>query len=53
MYMMKVSKSIESGFIYVLGVSSEMIQKDFLDHLKFSIQTMWLIVLSQMKINWI
>lgn len=32
MYMMKVSKSIESGFIYVLGISSEMIQKDFIDH---------------------
>ena len=27
MYMMKVSKSIESGFIYVLGISSEMIQR--------------------------
>jgi hypothetical protein len=34
MYMMKVSKSVESGFIYVLGVSSEMIQKDFSDHFK-------------------
>ena len=32
MYMMKVSKSIESGFLYVLGISSEMIQKDFIDH---------------------
>ena len=29
---MKVSKSIESGFLYVLGISSEMIQKDFIDH---------------------
>ena len=34
MYMMKVSKSIESGFIYVLGVTSQMIQKDFTDHYK-------------------
>ena len=34
MYMMKVSKSVESGFIYVLGVSSEMIQQDFFDHFK-------------------
>ena len=34
MYMMKVSKSVESGFIYVLGVSSDMIQKDFSDHFK-------------------
>tara|TARA_B110000902_G_scaffold78158_1_gene93016 strand:- start:8330 stop:11503 length:3174 start_codon:yes stop_codon:yes gene_type:complete len=34
MYMMKVSKSVESGFIYVLGVSSEMIQQDFLDHFR-------------------
>ena len=32
MYMMKVSKSVESGFIYVLGITSEMIQKDFTDH---------------------
>ena len=34
MYMMKVSKSVESGFIYVLGITSEMIQKDFTDHYK-------------------
>jgi hypothetical protein len=34
MYMMKVSKSVESGFIYVLGITSEMIQDDFIDHYK-------------------
>ena len=34
MYMMKVSKSVESGFTYVLGLTSEIIQKDFTDHFK-------------------
>lgn len=33
-YMMKVSKSIESGFIYVLGVTTEMVQDDFIKHYK-------------------
>tara|TARA_B100001287_G_scaffold111572_1_gene94058 strand:+ start:15976 stop:19143 length:3168 start_codon:yes stop_codon:yes gene_type:complete len=33
-YMMKVSKSIESGFIYVLGVTAEMLQEDFINHYK-------------------
>ncbi len=33
-YMMKVSKSVESGFIYVLGVTSEMLQEDFINHYK-------------------
>ena len=32
MYMMKVSKSVESGFIYVLGVTTNMVQEDFINH---------------------
>jgi hypothetical protein len=34
LYMMKVSKSVESGFIYVLGITTEMIQDDFIKHYK-------------------
>lgn len=33
-YMMKVSKSIESGFIYVLGVTVDMVQNDFIKYYK-------------------
>ncbi len=33
-YMMKVSKSVESGFIYVLGVTTDMVQDDFINHYK-------------------
>ncbi|MDC3389683.1 hypothetical protein OAW64_00805 [Flavobacteriales bacterium] len=53
MYMMKVSKSIESGFIYVLGISSEMIQKDFMDHykLQYSNDITNAIPLHESKIN--
>ena len=33
-YMMKVSKSVESGFIYVLGTTLDMVQDDFIKHYK-------------------